>query len=190
MLKQKKPSMNDEINHCQYIIYACPVGELNTQLETYFAQSYKLFGENKAHKYMPHCTLTGFFTVKSNSVALKIQALDRAYREAKNLALAVTINQLTFKENWHGLELQADGVKQLISNFAQLENASNLPDKLRLKDWLHLSLAYGFMAEHQDNLQKLARATIDLQADVNWQLRFYQKNPDWSWKCLKFWNLN
>ncbi|HEY9767115.1 MAG TPA: hypothetical protein V6C71_01245 [Coleofasciculaceae cyanobacterium] len=183
--------MKDEINHCQYIIYACPVKDLNTQLETYFAQSLKLFGENTAHKYMPHCTLTGFFNAPLSLVALYLQALDRAYIEAKNnLALDINIKQLTFKENWHGLELRADGVKQLISHFARLENSLTRPEKLRLKDWLHLSLAYGFSSKDSDNLRKLATETINLKADVNWQLRFYQKNADWSWKCLKTWDLD
>lgn len=180
----------DEVKYCQYIIYACPVGELNTQLETYFAQSRKLFGENTAHKYMPHCTLTGFFNDALSSVTLYLQALDRVYTEAKNnLALDINIKQLTFQENWHGLELWADGVKQLISNFARIENSLTRPEKLRLKDWLHLSLAYDFSSENSDNLRKLATETINLKANVNWQLRFYQKNPDWSWKCLKTWEL-
>ncbi|MGF1587659.1 MAG: hypothetical protein ACFCU7_00175 [Pleurocapsa sp.] len=185
--------MKDEENNCQcqYIIYACPVGELNTQLEAYFTQSRKLFGNNTAHKYMPHCTLTGFFTDALSSVTHSIQVLERAYIKAKNnLSLDVKIQQLTFKENWHGLELQADGVKQLISNFAQLENSVTRQEKLRLKDWLHLSLAYGFSSETNDDLRNLATETINLKADVNWQLRFYQKNSDWSWECLKSWNLN
>ena len=43
------------------IVYACPVGELAEQLETYFSKSRLACGPNQAHQYMPHCTLTGFF---------------------------------------------------------------------------------------------------------------------------------
>ena len=178
-------------NARKFIIYACPVGELNRLLETYLAKSHQLCGENTAHKYIPHCTLTGFFNADFKSVPLYIEALNQAYTEAKhhNLLLGIEIIKLTFSEEWHGLELQANGLKQLIRNFALLENSSTRPEKLRLKDWLHLSLAYDFNPEDSNKLKDLATEIIDLKADVSWELRFYQKNFDWSWNCLKSWVL-
>ena len=182
--------MNDRERECQYIVYVCPVGELNQQLELYFIQSRELFGANKAHQYMPHCTLTGFFGELSSSIGFYLDALERAVREAKqNLSLDVTIERLVLSKNWHGLELQADGVKQAIANFADYERSPTRQERLRLKDWLHLSLAYGFDARHGNELQQLAQKTIDLQADVGWELRFYRKYPDWTWNCLKSWSL-
>lgn len=178
------------INTSEFIVYACPVGELNQQLENYFQKSLNLCGENKAHKYMPHCTLTGFFTNDISSINYYIEALDKAYLVAKdNLDLNIVIKQLTFNDNWHGLELKAEGLKQLIVNFNQIEKSTIRTKKLRLKDYLHLSLAYDFNPEDRDKLQSLATETIDLQADVNWELRFYQKNLDWTWKCLQTWIL-
>ena len=179
------------IINCQFIVYACPVGKLNSQLEDYFKQSLRLYGENTAHKYMPHCTLTGFFTDEINSIPTYLQALDKAYLGAinNNLSLDIKIKQLTFSDNWHGLELQADGLKKLITNFVELENSSTRQEELRLKDWLHLSLAYNFNPQHGDGLQHLAREIIDIKADVSWELRFYQKNPDWTWQCLQSWRI-
>lgn len=175
----------------QFIIYACPVGELNNQIETYFARSKELYGENKAHKYMPHCTLTGFFTDDLSSMNFYLQALDKAYLETKkNNSLDVKIQKITFSENWHGIELEANNLKQSIVNFTQLEKSPTRQEEIRLKDWLHLSLAYGFNPDRAEELKKLARETIDLKANVNWELRFYQKNVDWTWKCLKTWNLD
>ena len=175
----------DNNNSPQFIIYACPVGELNTQIETYFAESLQ-YGTNKAHKYMPHCTLTGFFTEDINLIPSYLQALDAAYNLAKNnLALDIAIAKIHFARDWHGLELQSEGLKQLIRNFAH--SNSTRQEKLRLKDWLHLSLAYGFDPKQREQLQNLATETIDLQSEVNWELRFYQKNPDWTWQCLKSW---
>lgn len=177
----------DSNNSPQFIIYACPVGELNSQIETYFTKSRQLCGANSAHKYMPHCTLTGFFT-EDDAIPSYIQALDAAYNSAKDkVALDVAIAKLHFAKDWHGLELQAEGLKQLIHNFATCDPTRQ--EKLRLKDWLHLSLAYGFNPEHREQLQNLAIEAIDLQAGVNWELRFYQKNPDWTWQCLKSWNI-
>ncbi|GAB4542877.1 MAG: hypothetical protein Tsb0014_36000 [Pleurocapsa sp.] len=176
----------------QFIVYACPVGELNEQLEAYLQKSLNLCGKNTAHNYMPHCTLTGFFSDRSNSVPIYLQALDQAYFEAKNnnLFLDIKIKQLTFNENWHGLEVQANGLKQLIANFAELEKSPSREEELRLKDWLHLSLAYDFNLEHEEQLKQLATENIDIKTNVNWELRFYQKNPDWTWKCWQSWELN
>ncbi len=177
--------------NCQFIVYACPTGELNNQLEEYFNQSRKLYGKNAAHEYMPHCTLTGFFTEKITSIPIYTQALDRAYIAAtnKNLSLDIKVEQLTFNENWHGLELQANGLKRLICNFSAMENSSTRKNDLRLKDWLHLSLAYNFEPKYAKELKELAKVTIDINAEVNWELRFYQKNLDWTWKCWKSWKL-
>lgn len=175
--------------NCSFIIYACPVGELNKQIERYFDLSRELYGANSAHKYMPHCTLTGFFNTKLDLIPIYLEALDRAYIET-NDDLEIKIEQLTFKENWHGLELQCDRLKQLIANFAQTKTLEKYSDKLRLKDWLHLSFAYDFNSEHETQLKQLAIDTIDIKAIANWELRFYQKNLDWSWTCLRSWMIN
>ncbi|MEM8832134.1 MAG: hypothetical protein AAGE96_22695 [Cyanobacteria bacterium P01_G01_bin.19] len=179
------------VSTTKFIVYACPTGQFNSLLEDYFRQSLKLYGENTAHKYMPHCTLTGFFTADIDSIPIYIQALDLAYTEAKNenLPLDITVKQLTFNENWHGLELQGENLKQLIVDFSGVEKAIAYREKLRLKDWLHLSLAYNFAPQHNKKLEHLARDTIDIEVKNDWELRFYQKNPDWSWNCLKSWQL-
>ncbi len=176
-------------DRAKFIIYACPVGELNDRLEVYFTKSLQLCGENTAHKYMPHCTLTGFFIDELSSVPFYIEALYRAYKNAKNnnLSLDIEIKGLTFREKWHGLELKANGLKQLIINFTQIENSPTRTEKLRLKDWLHLSVAYDFDYRDGENLKSLATELIDLNSKVNWELRFYQKHPDWTWKCLRSW---
>ncbi|MEL6927153.1 MAG: hypothetical protein AAFO95_00795 [Cyanobacteria bacterium J06600_6] len=173
----------------KFIVYACPTGELNTQLETFFQRSYTVCGKNKAHNYMPHCTLTGFFADNSSSISYYLEALDLAYQNARqNLSLDIQIIQPVFNSDWHGLELQAEGVKQLTRRFAQLETSPTRQENIRLKDWLHLSLAYGFESGTQEQLETLARETIDLTADVVWELRFYQKN-DANWNCLQSWTL-
>ena len=180
------------MNNYQFIVYACPTGELAENLTKYFAKSGELYGENTAHKYMPHCSLTGFFTDELSSVPLYLQALSSAYLSAKNSSrsLDIKITKLTFNENWHGLELRSNSLKQLIGNFARLASSSTRQEKLRLKDWLHLSLAYDFDPKYREQLKDLARETINLQADVNWELRFYQKNSDWTWNCWQAWVLN
>ena len=170
----------------QFIVYACPTGELNTQLETYFKLSQEQCGANNAHDYMPHCTLTGFFTDESSSADYYLQALDEAYRGDR--AYEIKIKQLVFNPEWHGLELQAEEIKDLIKDFVRLETSPTRQENIRLKDWLHLSLAYGFESGDRAKLEMLARETIDLAADVAWKLRFYQRVAG-NWNCLKAWSL-
>ena len=178
-------------SHRQYIVYACPVGELNHQIKKYLIKSRELYGDNSAHKYMPHCTLTGFFKADINVIPIYIKALEQAYIEAKKerFPLAPSIKQLKLNQNWHGLELESEHLQKLISSFASCQEFQAYPEKLRLKTWLHLSLAYDFAPENAVQLTQLAIKTIDLKAEANWQLCFYQKDSDWSWKCLKSWTL-
>ena len=178
------------VNVSKFIVYACPVGKLNEHIENYLQESQELCGENKAHMYMPHCTLTGFFADDVGSIDYYVNALDRVYSAAQgNLDLSIAIKKLNFGDRWHGLELQAEGLKQLIFNFSQIEKSPTRQENLRLKDWLHLSLAYGFNPEDREQLKNLAIKAINLRADVRWELRFYQKNPDWTWKCFQSWKL-
>ena len=171
----------------QFIVYACPTGELNTQLETYLQLSREQCGENNAHNYMPHCTLTGFFTDESSSADCYLEALDEAYKKSDR-SFKIKIKQLVLNPEWHGLELQAEKIKDLIKDFVRLETSPTRQENIRLKVWLHLSLAYGFKPQDRAKLETLARETINLAADVVWELRFYQRIKG-NWDCLKTWTL-
>lgn len=50
----------------EFIIYAGPIGQFDNQLEQYFITTSVKCGKNAAHQYMPHCTLTGFFSWQIN----------------------------------------------------------------------------------------------------------------------------
>ncbi|MEL6354580.1 MAG: hypothetical protein AAFR58_22940 [Cyanobacteria bacterium J06627_28] len=163
----------------QLILYACPVGELATQIEQYFQESLKRYGKNSAHAYMPHCTLTGFFDKGKdrNIVEHYTQLLLQVFTEHRALlpANSITVEPLAFHEAWHGLPLQANALKQLIAIFAEQAKASKYPVALRLKDWLHLSLAYDFDPGQAKGLQALAAEMIDVAASVDWEIRFYER---------------
>ncbi|MEB3356577.1 MAG: hypothetical protein VKK04_07610 [Synechococcales bacterium] len=160
----------------EFIVYACPVGDLAQQLEAYFEKS-RAIAPNKAHDYMPHCTLTGFFHDQKAAIPTYCTALDQALREARSNQPkpAIAIQGLAFHPQWHGLELASDWIKQLIAHFARQARSASRRDDLRLKDWLHLSLAYGFDERYNEPLQQLALTLVNPAAAVDWELRFYER---------------
>ena len=169
----------------KFIVYACPVGELAAQLEAYWAKSRLACGPNQAHQYMPHCTLTGFFEDVPSSVPHYTQTLERSlqrYRRSQPYP-PLTITGLRFDANWHGLELSSDWLKALILDFVCTAPSPTRKAPLRPKDWLHLSVAYGFKPDQAATLQRLAQEVIDPHASASWELRFYQRQPDLSWRC-------
>ncbi|HEY9646941.1 MAG TPA: hypothetical protein V6C88_11255 [Chroococcidiopsis sp.] len=174
----------------QFIVYACPTGPLADQLAHYFEHSLRQCGRNAAHAYMPHCSLTGFFRDDETAAPLYRRAIAQALSQAPPCPdPVIAITGLHFRPDWHGLELQSDWLKQLIANFAQLSISCTRDEPLRLKTWLHLSLAYDFPTDRAAHLTHLAQTHIDPHAPVGWELRFYQRHPDHTWTCHQSWPL-
>lgn len=167
------------------IVYACPVGELAEQIKTYFDKSRLTCGPNTAHRYMPHCTLTGFFEDTTRSVPKYTQKLERSLKRMRRSQPdpPLEVTDLNFRDDWHGLELSSERLRKLILDFVCTATSPTRKTPLRPKDWLHLSLAYGFVPDQAAALQSLAEDLVDPRSPVGWELRFYQQNPDASWLC-------
>ncbi|PSN20649.1 hypothetical protein C7271_01085 [filamentous cyanobacterium CCP5] len=174
-----------------YIVYACPVGELADQIQHFFDQSRERFGANAAHQYMPHCTLTGFFEDRPEAMPIYSQAIDQAYRRAlaAQSSPVITVKGLSFQPEWYGLEIESSWLKRLMVNFARTTPSPTRKAALRLKTWLHLSLAYDFAPQHSQSLGALAKELVDPTTEVQWQLRFYQREPSGKWICHYSWPL-
>lgn len=181
------------------IIYACPTGALAQQIENYLTRVQALYGPNAAHAYMPHCTLTGFFEDQEPAIPEYVRLLGAVLDEYRDRipTPSVQIQQLIFSNKWHGLALEADWLKQMIADFAQQSHSPTRNEALRLKDWLHLSLAYKFERNYANQLKQLAQEMIDIASDVSWQLRFYERlvakastsSQTAAWKCHGRWSL-
>lgn len=172
-----------------FILYACPIGKLSQQVQEYYQRSREECGFNPAHRYMPHCSLTGFFEEAIASVPLYLEALDRVYERANKRDLQIEVKELCFQEQWHGLVLQAPGVLELAANFAEVATSPTRSEPIRLKTWPHLSLAYGFDEQVSDRLKQLAIEIVAPNASTSWELRFYQRHSDWTWTCHQSWRL-
>ncbi|MEO0490577.1 MAG: hypothetical protein AAFZ49_13615 [Cyanobacteria bacterium J06659_2] len=169
----------------QFIVYACPTGHLAEQLQAFLAESSVHYAKNAAHSYMPHCTLTGFFDDFNRAVPIYTRTLVRAYKRALRSRPnpALTIKDLSFKPDWHGLELDSPWLKQLVLDFACTASSPSRKNAIRPKSWLHLSLAYEFVADQAESLAQLAQSMVDPNAPADWELRFYQRDPGNRWIC-------
>jgi len=56
------PTLDDKIPR-DYILYLCPVGQLQQEFLDFWQKSYQECGWNRAHNYFPHITLCSFFQV-------------------------------------------------------------------------------------------------------------------------------
>ena len=174
------------------IVYACPTGELAQQIEAYDAETRRLVGPNSAHQYMPHCTLTGFFHDDRLAVPRYLAALSAVLDRARPTkpAPVVTVGQLCLKPDWHYLPLTSPWLRDLTRDFAVEADSETRQEALRLKDDLHLSLAYDYPPEQEQPLARLATKMIDPTTPVGWELRFYEQHPDRSWTCHASWPLD
>lgn len=176
----------------RFIVYACPEGLLGEQIEAFYQRSLEVCGENAAHSYMPHCTLIGFFEDDKATIPLYLKTLNMVYSTAKAIGfpLKIKVGNLTFKPNWYGLELEEQGIKNLMTSFLKQAKSPSRSEELRLKTWLHVSLAYEFTDGQSNALKQLAQNMVNPNASAKWFLRFYEKHADGSWTCHQSWPLN
>jgi hypothetical protein len=175
----------------EYILYACPLGELAGQIERYMAECRAQFGPNQAHAYMPHCTLTGFFHDEPEALQASIETLDAAYRglPPEHATPILRVREMMLTPEFHGLLLESEALRAMAADFARRAISPTRRDAIRPKDWLHLSLAYGFPPEQHQPLAALACEMVKPYAPVGWSLRFYERHANGEWTCHAEWAL-
>lgn len=175
----------------KFIVYACPQGPLADQLQAYLDQSWEQIGHNAAHAYMPHCTLTAFFEDDSRIIPGDLALLDQLVQERLPSCPqpAIRVTGMALQPGWIGLELDSPWARQLARDFANLANLGDRRTLVKSKEWLHLSLAYGYPPPQQAALAALARQRIDPGAAVSWQIRYYQREAGGGWRCHQAWQL-
>ena len=175
----------------ELIVYACPTGPLAQQLSTYQIRAKQEIGANAAHRYMPHCSLTGFFHDQTHAIPLYVKALEESYQRSRSTQPQplFQIPQILFRPDFHGLILKSNWIQHLIYSFADGVDSPTRSDDLRLKEGLHLSLAYDFLAAQHESLVQLAAEIIDIHAPVGWDLCLYERHEDGTWICHRSWTL-
>jgi ubiquitin-associated SH3 domain-containing protein len=175
----------------ELIIYACPTGPLADGLDIFFERSRVEIGPNTAHRYMPHCTLTGFFHDVPSSVPIYAKALEAALHRASpsRPKRALRITAMVLSDMFKYLKIESEWLLAMIADFAANVHSPSRTDDLRLKNWLHLSLAYDHSSLQEHDLNVLARKLVDPHAAAGWELRLYERLPGDRWVLHACWTL-
>ncbi|ESO97246.1 hypothetical protein LOTGIDRAFT_114998 [Lottia gigantea] len=175
----------DEKVDRDYILYLCPVGGLQAELNAFWEKSQNLCGWNGAHAYFPHVTLCGFFKVSDNKLKFLTNAFSNLEAKIQNLPPTLKLEffaQTSFIGLFIGGEYY-DILKKLVEEFAAEVKKGGV-DILEFsgiimeppKKQFHISCAYQYTPEHHDTLCKLAHE-IHLNCDTRWDLRLYSRDP-------------
>ena len=132
---------HSEAQRRELILYATPEGALLESCEAYFDELRSTGRATTAQTYPPHVTLTGFFRRRAQSV-------DRVANEARAAIEStrpgtVHVSDVAERDGWVGLEIDSRWFSTVAATFADHHELEPGDDTVRLKDWLHLSLAYG-----------------------------------------------
>ncbi len=168
----------------ELILYATPQLELGEQCERYFDQLRRTGRATTAQTYPPHVTITGFLRREP-------QVIERVIREVEQVVAAepegmVVVEELRETDEWLGLVVSSDWLADLGRAFADRHGLETGDDAVRLKEWLHLSLAYGDLpfGLEMAELGDVARSTVSVDAPVCWSIGlWHRRGAEWARLC-------
>jgi ubiquitin-associated SH3 domain-containing protein len=164
----------------ELILYATPAGPLAAAVDRYYETVDAALTSTTAQTYPPHCTLTGFFRRDDDGARSAVEEIGRALTDAGPVPDgAVEVVSLTATDEWVGLELRSPWLRRLTDRIVAAHQTEPGEEALRVKDRLHLSLAYGIddLGPHAD----LAAATVDPASPVSWEVALWERRGDGSW---------
>ncbi|MCP5025089.1 MAG: hypothetical protein GY929_02285 [Actinomycetia bacterium] len=167
----------------ELIVYATPTGELAGQCERFWTFARRT-GSTTAQTYPPHVTLTGFFRRPSSQVESMVGELElaRAAAPGPPLVEVVAVRYQRLDEGgglWLGLEVRSRHLHEVVAALVASNDPGN-HDRLRPKDWLHLSLAYGGISD-LGRYRRAALVMVDPGARTEWELGLWERTPAGEW---------
>lgn len=161
------------------ILYATPMGDLAAACDRYFAAA----APTVAQQYPPHVTLTGFFSRQDDAASERILAAQGFIEEAGPVpSEAVEVVGLIARPDWVGLEIESPWLRAIAERFAASDTPEPADDPIRLKSWLHLSLAYG--VDDLASNERFARRMVDPGSQADWEVALWELGTDNTWHRL------
>lgn len=164
----------DSDTHRQYVLYACPTGELAEQLMRFWSESKELIW-NGAHNYVPHITLVSFFKAPDESTEELVNALESIVNQdelSDNIELETYVSP-----NFMGLfvkEVNTEWLKNIAICYANKLSSLGISAEPQVKS-LHLTLAYQFPSNLYQQLRLMVEK-LTLVCPTNWELRLYSRD--------------
>ncbi|XP_045594027.1 ecdysteroid-phosphate phosphatase isoform X2 [Procambarus clarkii] len=189
----------------EYVVYMCPTGPLQEQIQNFWEESLQKCGWNGAHNLVPHITLCSFFKSGDENCEALVSALkDVVHSIMPSLPSSLTLDKY-ISPNYMGLFLndqQADVLKKLAVTY--IKEVSHMfeagcYDKLEVMaaclPWctgttltqeycttgeaatkaLHLTLAYQFPPSQFSRLESLVDI-VEPRALSTWEVRLYSRD--------------
>jgi len=158
-----------------FILYLCPVGELQQQLSLFWQKSKYKLGWNGAHNSFPHITLTSSFKCPdADAVSLMqtvAQVSEHFMAEMTNTKL---ILERYMSPNFFGLFVEKEQealLKRLTQELCKEIRKIGVKADPIIKSF-HLTLAYQFPQKNFASLEELAQDIVPLSL-CSWELRLY-----------------
>ena len=158
-----------------FILYLCPVGDLQQQLSLFWQKSKYKVGWNGAHNSFPHITLSSSFKCPDSEV----QELSQTVRQVSaNFREEMHNTKLQLERymspNFFGLFVEKDQealLKKVTQELCKDLRKFGLKADPIIKSF-HLTLAYQFSKEHFPSLEELAHDILP-GAPCSWEVRLY-----------------
>ncbi|EFX80352.1 hypothetical protein DAPPUDRAFT_318481 [Daphnia pulex] len=170
------PTLDDQQPR-EYLLYLCPAGYLQSQLQEFWARSVRECGRNGAHEFLPHVTLVPPFKVPDSSVPSIVSLLERI-TEHENHPIPELRLETYISQNFMGFFLNQDSaevIKVMAFRFARELAQINVAAEAHTQA-LHLTLAYNFPSGQFSTLEYLVRALNPNNGYSHWQLRLYSRD--------------
>lgn len=164
----------------EYIIYLCPKGSLQEQLQQFWEDSLRQCGWNSAHIYHPHITLCSFFPMCDGKVDILDPLMELLLLELNQWPRVgpLKLDLYTKNKNFIGYFVKSPHdayVESLMVRLQQEFLKAGVDMKPQQKQ-LHLTLAFQYAAEHHETLLRLAER-IDLDLPTHWEIQIYSRDP-------------
>ncbi|XP_077985056.1 ubiquitin-associated and SH3 domain-containing protein B-like [Glandiceps talaboti] len=163
----------------EYVLYACPAGDIGVQLQEFWDKSLAQSGRNSAHNVFPHVTLCSFFQCSDSDVAHLEHSLQKAVDKNQSCSPESVNLDYFDSPNYIGLfvdDSSAQFMRKVCQDFAAEADRSTGTKVDPHKKQLHLTLAYQFHAAQHDILAKLSK-DVKLKSPARWEFRLYSRDP-------------
>ena len=165
----------DQATARDFILYLCPVGDLQQQLSLFWQKSKYKVGWNGAHNSFPHITLSSSFKCPDSEVHQLSQTVKQVSENFRDEMYSAKFQlERYMSPNFFGLFVEKEQevlLKKLTQELCKEIRKFGLKADPIIKSF-HLTLAYQFSKEHFSSLEELAHDILP-SAPCSWELRLY-----------------